>query len=185
MKRRSRREKVPVVPGAPVVSAVSTTETEGNAVEIIKAIARSTDGSRIARHFSGPSWCVAHGQGQFVKGSVLHKSSMVSRQITLWLGRKEGLELKTDSHVRGLSLKPVGGTLVLRVPKKTMNASRIKSYANMIAACWLVHGKGWTNGAEAPELVSQPYGREAAPRLPRVVRRPRRRHDRYRLGDIV
>ncbi len=145
-----------ITAGMQIVKVILTQCHDGNAANLLRAIAKSHHGSRMQRSFP-EDWQENHG--------IFEKSGLVTFDgrecpITLKIGASdeevlpETLVIK-DSHGSCCSMKTENGKMVLEIGS-TIAPRRIESLASQITGTWIVHGENWRNRANIPFM--KPWG---------------------------
>lgn len=145
------RLKLAIQPGIQVTETISAERKGGNADAVIRAMAKGCGG----RNRMELVQCPSASDGEYVRNGSLYAYGSVF-PIRLVIGSAEGLVLK-DVSGTCRSMKPEKGTFVIGIGDQ-LTANQIAHVAEEILACWIIHGKDWTD--RSGDIVPYPYGRE-------------------------
>ena len=151
------RLELEIVPGMPVAETISAERGGGNAEAVVRAIARGT-GSRCRREFPG-EWHEGGG-ASVIRGWISAYGS--SRPVTLKIGASEGLVVK-DVSGWCRSMRTGKGSFAIGIGDR-LGADQVEHVAQEIAACWMIHGREWTD--RSGEIIPHPYGKDCTRAMP-------------------
>lgn len=153
-----KKEKVSgnIIPGTPIVNTISCLPG-GKAEKIIFQIYQRNPNQTNVRVFM--NWEEQEGV-KVSEGKVTHDGQ--DFPITLKIGIKEGLFLR-DQEGKGkkVSIKNQLPEFLIDIPTG-ITEQWLRKVADQIVACWIIHGKNWTNRVQ--QVCNWPYGHD--PRRP-------------------
>lgn len=144
-----------IIPGTSVITTISCL-SGSKAEEVIRKINQGRPNQTKLRSFT--EWEDQHGV-LMSRGTLVYEGREFP--VTLKIGIQEGLFLKDQGRGNRVSIKNLTPDFIINIPFG-ITESWVSKVADQIIACWVVHGKNWTN--RVGKICNWPYGHD--PRRP-------------------